>query len=103
MKIFVSDIFKAFNIEKTQLNVIAVKSLVAAMVSKDVCIQEKQKLVFDEQLFIDCWNVYYNCLTYFDPNYNRKTDFSSFFKYILDYKLLTKKNKFSCFILPRIY
>ena len=50
MKIFVSDIFKVFNIEKTQLNVIAVKSLIAAMISKGVCIQEKQKLVFDEDI-----------------------------------------------------
>ena len=100
MKIFVSDIFKVFNIEKTQLNVIVVKSLIAAMISKGVCIQEKQKLVFDEQLFIDCWNVYYNCLTYFDPNYNRKTDFSLFFKYILDYKLLTKEIIFHALFCP---
>ena len=75
MKIFINDIFKIFNIERSQLNVIAVKSLIAAMISKGICYQEKQKLIFDEQIFIECWLIYSNCLKYFDPNYNRKTDF----------------------------
>lgn len=100
MKIFVNDIFKTFNIESSQLNVTTVKSLIAAMISKGVCFQEKQKLVFNEQLFIECWTVYSKCLTYFDPNYNRKTDFSSFFKYIIDYKLLAKEINFHALFCP---
>lgn len=100
MKIYIADIFRIFNIECTQLNTIAVKSLIAAMISKGLCTQEKQKLVFDEQLFIECWRVYFNCLTYFDPNYNRKTDFLSLFKYILDYKLLAKKINFHALFCP---
>lgn len=100
MKMFISDIFKTFNIERTQLNTIAVKGLIAAMISKGVCIQEKQKLVFNEQLFIECWSVYFECLTYFDFNYNRKTDFSLFFKYILDCKLLSKEINFHALFCP---
>ena len=100
MNVFVNDIFKMFNIEHSQLNEIAVKSLIAAMTSKGVCVQEKQKLVFDEQLFIECWSVYSKFLTYFDPNYNRKTDFSSLFKYILDNKLLKKEINFHALFCP---
>ena len=100
MKIFINDIFKTFNIDSSQLNVTAVKSLIAAMISRNVCYKEKQKLVFDEQLFIFCWNIYYNCLQYFDPNYNRKTDFSLFFKYIIDCKLSNKKIDFHALFCP---
>lgn len=100
MKKFINDIFKTFDIERTQLNTIAVKSLIAAMISRGVCVQEKQKLLFNEQLFLECWIIYTNCLIYFDPNYNRKTDFSSFFKYILDYKLLYKKIRFHALFCP---
>lgn len=100
MKIFINDIFKIFNIERSQLNVTAVKSLIAAMISKGICYQEKQKLIFDEQVFMECWLIYSNCLKYFDPNYNRKTDFSSFFKYIIDYKLLNKEINFHALFCP---
>ena len=65
MKIFINDIFKIFNIERSQLNVTAVKSLIAAMISKGICYQEKQKLIFDEQVFMECWLIYSNCLKYF--------------------------------------
>lgn len=100
MIVFIADIFKVFNIERTQINIIAVKSLIAAMISRGVCVQEKQKLTFDEQLFLECWKIYSNCLTCFDPNYNRKTDFSLFFKYILDYKLVNKEVNFHALFCP---
>ena len=97
---FINDIFKIFNIEHSQLNVTAVKSLIAAMVSRDICYQEKQKLIFDEQIFINCWSLYSECLKYFDPNYNRKTDFSSFFKYVIDYIMLNRKINFHALFCP---
>lgn len=100
MKMFLIDIFEKFNIESTQLNVIAVKSLIAAMISRNICYKEKQRLVFNSQLFMECWNVYCACLNYFDPNYNRKTDLSSFFKYIIDYKLLNKQVNFHALFCP---
>lgn len=100
MRIFIKDIFKTFDIEKTQLNITAVKSLVAALTSRNLCYQEKQKLVFPESLFMECWMIYYCCLEYFDPNYNRKTDLSSFFKYIIDYKILNKEINFHALFCP---
>lgn len=100
MNVFVNDIFKMFNIEHSQLNEIAVKSLIAAMISRNVCCKERQKLIFDEQLFSECWKIYSNCLIYFDPNYNRKTDFSSFFKYIIDYKLSISEINFHALFCP---
>ena len=45
MNVFVNDIFSIFNIEKNQLNTIAVKALIAAMISKNVCRKEKQKII----------------------------------------------------------
>ena len=97
---FINDIFKIFNIEHSQLNVTAVKSLIAAMVSRGICYQEKQKLIFDEQIFINFWSLYSECLKYFDPNYNRKTDFSSFFKYVIDYIMLNRKINFHALFCP---
>lgn len=100
MKTYLNNIFKEFNIENSQLNVIAVKALIAAMISKNICFQEKQKLSFDEQIFNECWKVYSNCLYYFDPNYNRKTDFSLFFRYIIDSQMLNKKINFHALFCP---
>lgn len=100
MKLLINDIFQVFNIERTQLNITAVKSLISAMITKGICVQEKQKLIFDDQIFIDCWSLYINCLEFFDPNYNRKTDFSLFFKYIIDYKLMNKEVNFHALFCP---
>lgn len=86
MKLFVNDIFQIYGIEKKQLNVNAVKGLISAMVDKNKCTYEKQQIVFDENFFFDCWQVYKDSLIFFDPNYNRKTDFSLYFKHIIDCK-----------------
>ena len=100
MKCFVNDIFSMFNIEKNQLNIIAVKSLIVAMISKNICYKEKQRLVFDDSIFLECWSDYCLCLNYFDPNYNRKTDFSSFFKYLIDGILYKKNIEFHALFCP---
>ena len=100
MKIFVNDIFKLFNIEKTQLNVTAVKALIAAMSMKKMCIYEKQKIIFDENVFLYCWDLYQKSLNHFDPNYNRKTDFSLYFKYIIDSKYENKTIDFHALFCP---
>ena len=86
MKLFVNDIFHIFNIKKNQLSVNAVKGLISAMVEKNKCVYDKQQIVFDEKFFLECWNVYMDSLDFFDLNYNRKTDFSLYFKYIIDCK-----------------
>lgn len=100
MNIFVNDIFSIFNIEKNQLNTIAVKALIAAMISKNVCRKEKQKIIFDDDIFLECWNDYLLCLNHFDPNYNRKIDFSSFFKYLLDSIIYKKSIEFHALFCP---
>lgn len=100
MRLFINDIFRAFNIEYNQINIIVVKSLIAAMIDRNLCYKEKQRLIFDEKDFIDCWLIYLSCLNYFDPNYNRKTDFSLFFKYIIDNKTLKKKINFHALFCP---
>lgn len=100
MKCFVNNIFSIFNIEKNQLNITIVKSIIAAMISKNICYKDKQKLVFDDFVFLECWNSYCLCLNHFDPNYNRKTDFSLFFKYLLDSILYRKEIEFHALFCP---
>ena len=100
MILYVNDIFDVYNIEKTQLNINAVKGLVAALKSKDLCSYEKQKLNFNGEVFIYCWKIYLRFLDFFDPNYNRITDFSSFFKYIIDSLLYGNKMNFFALFCP---
>lgn len=92
MKTYVNDIFKMYEIEKTQLNVNAVKGLISAMINKGKCIYNKQQIVFDEKEFLEYWKIYSNSLVFFDVNYNRKTDFSLYFKYIIDCKEYLEKS-----------
>lgn len=100
MKCKMFDLFNVFNIERSQLNTIAVKSLIHAMISKKICILEKQEFIFDENTFIECWKIYSDCLYYFDPNYNRKDDFYSFFRYIIDCKMIGTPVNFHALFCP---
>lgn len=100
MQTYINDIFDIFDIKKTQLNIMAVKSLICAMIEKEMCYKNKQKLIFDENTFKYCWMVYQECLIFFDDNYNRKTDFSLFFKYIIDSMLKNKGINFHALFCP---
>lgn len=100
MEIYINDIFNIFNIEKTQLNINVVKSIIVAMISKKLCTENKQKIKFDSSIFILLWEIYLNSLEHFDPNYNRKTDFSLFFKKIINSLYNNDKLEFHALFCP---
>ena len=97
IKVFVNDIPKIFNIDNTQLNITAIKALLIALENEGLAYKEKQKIVLDEYVFIKLWNIYEASLVFFDPNYNRKSDFKLYFINII--KSLYKEEKLNFFAL----
>lgn len=97
IKLFVNDIPKVFNINNTQLNMIAIKALLIALENEGMAHKDKQKIIFDENIFIKLWDIYETSLVFFDPNYNRKNDFKLYFINII--RSLHKKEKLNFFAL----
>lgn len=100
IKVFVNDIPKIFNIENNQLNIIAIKALLAALESEGLAHQEQQKIFFDEDIFISVWNIYKSSLLFFDPNYNRKSDFKLYFINIIRSLYKDEKMNFLALFCP---
>lgn len=100
IKVFVNDIPKIFNIDNSQLNMTAIKALLIALESEGMAHKDKQKVIFDENIFIKLWNIYESSLVYFDPNYNRKSDFKLYFINIIQSLYKEEKLNFIALFCP---
>ncbi|MBE6152637.1 MAG: hypothetical protein E7166_00210 [Firmicutes bacterium] len=100
IKVYLNELLEFFDVVPNQLTVTAIKALISAMEDEKLICREKQKIVMDEKQFYMIWNIYYGSLNYFDPNYNRKTDFKLFFKYIIQAHIRNDKINFLALFCP---
>ena len=100
MELYLKDIHEVFNIEKDEISKNVVKAIVWAMKQKGFCVEEKQKLVLDSDMFEYCWTMYKTLLEHFDPNYNRRHDFLSLFNYIISSTVDDEKIEFNSLFCP---
>ena len=100
MELYFKDIFEKYNIEKDQINVNVVKAIVNVLKEKELCSEKKQKLNINSDAFLYCWQLYIILLEHFDPNYNRRTDFVLFFKYVLLERIENKSINFKTLFCP---
>ena len=83
MKLYVNDIFKKYNIQKSECNTNAIKAIISVLKEKELCTVDKQRIIIDDKNIDYYINTYLELLNHFDPNYNRKEDFMSLYRYIV--------------------
>lgn len=98
-KIYIKDLIKKIN-PVNDVDTNALKALIAALKSKKLLSEEKQFLIFEYDLFYYLWNMYIESKTFFDTNYNRKTDFKLYFMYLIDSIVNSDKLNFFALFCP---
>lgn len=100
ISVYLNDIFSIFDIEKSKINILAIKSLVTSMHLNKLCSIEKQRITFDKFIFEEIWYFYCKCMVIFDTNYNTKQDLNSFFDYLIKCILNSQKINFAAVFCP---
>jgi len=100
MELFINDIFGKYDIEKSEPNTNAIKAIVRVLKENNLCQESKQKLYVDRYLLDYVFEIYNIFIQHFDLNYNRKTDFLSFCRYIVSSKLNGSSVNFNSLFCP---
>lgn len=83
LNVFINDLFEKYQIEKNEVNIMAVKSLIRVLCKNNNANLCHQKLEIDEKIFSELWLIYVLSMReFFDNNYNRKSDFYLYFDHL---------------------
>ena len=83
LTVFINDLFEKYQIEKNEINIMAVKSLLSILYKNNNATLYHQKIEIDEEIFSEIWLIYtLSMQNFFDNNYNRKSDFLLYFDHL---------------------
>lgn len=87
MELFINDVYNRYNVEKSEANTNAIKAMMIVLKEKELCQENKQKLSIDSDVLDYSFEIFKKMLEHFDPNYNRRSDFIAFCRYVAASKI----------------